>query len=169
MVIKHIHASVGAFNGSLYFLVDNRLLRVGVGTPLFNDYNEWRLDEFTISSEPYNPEGNAVELQPFEFSDIEIDDSDLRMIEFGSKLSDVNYDFDEEEYKNLREEFPDVDPYISGIMYKTRKRMTISGEDFEGINLTKWHQGRKTSFQKVFFPILEQFRIGYLKHNNIKY
>lgn len=27
---KHTHARVGAFNGTLFFLVDNRLLKVGV-------------------------------------------------------------------------------------------------------------------------------------------
>ena len=43
--IKHTHADVGMFNGFLYFIVDNRLFRVSVGTPHFNDYGEWRLIE----------------------------------------------------------------------------------------------------------------------------
>lgn len=58
--IKHIHQDVSHFNGRLYFTLDGRLLILTVGTPNFNDYGEWRLEEFKFSKFPYDPEGDEA-------------------------------------------------------------------------------------------------------------
>jgi len=160
MIIKHIHANVGIFNGSLYFTVDNRLLRVGVSTPNYNDYNEWRLDEWCLSKDPYNPDGNQIELSPYKFIDIEINNIDLKMLEYSSSLSDLNneYEIDSELIKS----YSDIDLYLSGIKYSNNNRMSIyieSKNDY--INLDSFDESKETPFQKVFFKILEGFRNGF--------
>lgn len=162
MKIKHIHANVGLFNGSLYFLVDNRLLQVSVGTPHFNDYNEWRISEINFSLFPYNPKDNEVELTPFKIKDIEINDEDLKMLNFIAKWGENHDKFEKGEFKKLKKQFPDVVDNLAGCIYKGDKRMTIIGEDYQ-INLADWEKGEKTSFQKVFYPILEGFRLGHIK------
>lgn len=75
--LKHIHADVGVFNGFLYFTLDNKLLKMDVATPHFNDFGEWRINEITISSDDYKPEGNDVSLTPFDISDIKLSDKEL--------------------------------------------------------------------------------------------
>lgn len=78
--IKHIHAQVGTFNGFLYFTVNNKLMVLTVGTPMFNDYKEWRISDITISEKDYVPEGNTVEFKPFNIVDIVINDEELNYL-----------------------------------------------------------------------------------------
>lgn len=164
MKITHIHARVGTFNGSLYFVIDGRLLRIEVGTPMFNDYNEWRISDWNMSKAPYNPEENDEELTPYkDFPEIEITEKELRMLDTLTSIS-FGKITDDSEVEAFNTEFPDVSD-ICGIMYKGRKRMTIHDwENDKTIKMSDWDKKKdKTSFEKVFFPILENFRIGYLE------
>jgi hypothetical protein len=162
MKIKHIHANVGVFNGTLFFVVDGRLLNVRVGTPNYNDYNEWRLSEFTLSTEPYNPEDNTVELTPYNIEDIEIDESGLRMLEYGTKLSDINYKFEDGEAEKCKAEFPDINLYIAGVMYSDKVGMSFYIEEIDvWLYPEDRVKERESIFQKIFFPILEGFQKEY--------
>jgi hypothetical protein len=79
--IKHIHANVGTFNGTLYFVVNNKLMLISVSTPNFNDYGEWRISEITISKDDYKPEENDVSsLLPYDIKTIEITEKELEYI-----------------------------------------------------------------------------------------
>jgi hypothetical protein len=162
MKITHIHARVGAFNGFLFFVVDGRLLRVDVGTPMFNDYNEWRISDWNMSKAPYNPDEDDVELTPYKnFPEIEITDKELRMLDTSTSIS-LGKITDDSEVEAFNAEFPDVDS-ISGVMYKYQRRMVIYSSEKE-IKMTDWDKKKdKTSFEKVFFPILENFRLGCLE------
>lgn len=79
-IIKHIHQSIGMFNGTLYFTLNNKLLTIDVITPSFNDFYEWRLQEMSISEEDYKPSENTIELTPFKMKDIIISDAEAEFI-----------------------------------------------------------------------------------------
>ena len=78
MKIVHIHSNIGVFNGSVYFLIGDRLASIEVCTPNFNDYNEWRLRNFRISPEPYITED--IKLTPYKIPDYEIDEDEMEFL-----------------------------------------------------------------------------------------
>lgn len=175
--IKHTHAQVGHFNGSLYFIVDNRLLRVGVHTPNFNDFGEWRLDGFVLSDVPYDPSTNTVSLTPYSnFKDIKINETDLKFLDLFSKThkDDITDKEINSIIKILHEISPNFNPSLAGGRYKGEKDFTIFNDieyedgssTREDIKYKKWKsidESLKTPFEKIFYPILYQFRKEYLK------
>jgi len=46
--MKLIGLHLGAINGELFFQVYNAVVGLRYGTPAFNDYNEWNMDEIKI-------------------------------------------------------------------------------------------------------------------------
>ncbi len=79
--LQMIHLETGTFQCSAVFLLDGRLLNFEFGTPNFNDYSEWRLNDIKFSNLPYEPSGNDIELQPVDnFKTIELTDRELEWL-----------------------------------------------------------------------------------------
>lgn len=97
MQITSVHANVGVFNGAVYLLVDDRLLSMTVCTPNFNDYNEFRLDNIRLAQENYQPEGNTVELAPYDIEPFEIDEKELAFLDKWFASEEVEFE-NEEDY-----------------------------------------------------------------------
>lgn len=178
--IKHIHAHVSIFNGYLYFIVKDRLFKVGLSTPNFNDYGEWRLDSFYLSTEPYNPETNTVELKPYpKFKTVSINEEDFLYMEAISKIhnDDDLTDVERAQIIEKHGEVIDCSNYRGGI---------IEGESKHGFTMIVWNDEKKDNlyirmkdwrkledelkhpFEKIFFPIMESFRKGYLADKSKK-
>ena len=91
--ITHIHTNVNLFNGSMYFLLDNRILNISCCTPYFNDYSEYRIDGLILSKGDYDPSGNEVELKPYKgFTDIEITEEEYNFIKKYFEYSDDHFE-----------------------------------------------------------------------------
>lgn len=89
MELKNIHVALGRYSGNIYFQVENFLLSIQVGTPLFNNYGEWNILDLAIND--YNPENNHVKPEPIaDFPKIEITEEDLKYI---CSVIPVNQDF----------------------------------------------------------------------------
>jgi hypothetical protein len=103
--IEHIHADVSTFNGTLYFVVDNKLMLVSVGTPNFNDYGEWRISEITIAKNDYKPEDNDVaQLSPYDISSIEITEKELEYLKL--------FFYDEKAFDSIDEHIIKMENYL---------------------------------------------------------
>lgn len=89
--ITPLHINAGAYNGQIFFLLDNRLLTVNFGTPLYNDYNQWRLKDIILADQPYKMEDG---LTPFEFEPISITQDELDMLKL--IFSPITNETDEE-------------------------------------------------------------------------
>jgi len=176
--LVHKHAEVGHYNGWLYFEVNERLVRVGVGTPNFNDYNEWRLSEFAISEDKHDPKDDNIKpenFKPLNIPDIEIDDNGIRMIELSYKYTNVNSSLTDDELLELKTKYPDCNAYLAGVMYEEdfiftednmyNKNNEKSYEDRQ-VEFKKWDikpNNEKTTFEKVFYPMLKAFAENYYK------
>jgi hypothetical protein len=160
--IKHIHADVTYFNGSLYFLVDNRLLVVHVGTPNFNDYGEWRINEFKLSKLPYNPLDNTVTLKPYDnFKSVFINKTDLEFLDKMSFDDEITYEKVEEIKNYLGDNFETYTSNVCG-RFKHHKQMSIIRSK-DTIKMSDWRKIKNPpSFEKILYPILEGFRLGYI-------
>lgn len=161
--IKHLHQDVGLFNGPLFFEIDNKLLEVFVNTPHFNDYGEWCLKTFRLATEPYDPSANTVELNPFEFSSIEINQLDYDFLVEASKF--IN---EENSSADFMSKYPDFNEELVGGFSREDNDFIIRNDSDEDnifhIPYSNWQKkSDKTSFEKIFYPILKQFRDGYKK------
>lgn len=96
--LETIHLDDSFYNCRAFFLLDGRLLQFNIGTPNFNDYDEWRLDSIVYADEPYEPEANDVNLKPISnFPDIFLSDEEVEWLgHFFSPLSDKGFDTDKE-------------------------------------------------------------------------
>lgn len=94
MEITPLHSGIGVFNGTLYFLLNERLLTIEVGTPNFNDYNEFRFRELMLSPEKYKPEENTIEIEPFDFKPFTIDQKELEYLERWFSNNEIGEDED---------------------------------------------------------------------------
>jgi hypothetical protein len=156
--IKHIHASITYFNGFVYFVVDGRLLRVGISTPSYNDYGEWRLDEFRLSNGEYNPFENSIELTPYNIIDIDIDEMGLELLTDGSDGTDIlNMD-----------KFPDFNQYLACGKHEGDDFLTFFDDTDENnrkeVKYTDWLlKEDKTTFEKIFYPLMSNIRLEYYK------
>jgi hypothetical protein len=163
--IKHIHAGVTYFNGALYFVVDNRLLHIGVSTPNFNDYGEWRISGFNLSKLPYNPLDNKVELKPYEnFKNIFINQADLDFLDLMSyDDGDSHTDEHVEKIKEaLGDKFETYTDELAGGRFKYQKQISIIRSN-DIIKMSVWRKIKNPpSFEKILYPILEGFRLGYI-------
>lgn len=165
--VKHMHENVGVFNGSLYFLIKEHLFRVDVGTPHYNDYNEWRLSDFTISQDPYDASGNEVELVPYEkFEPIFISEDDFNFLLTASKA--MNGDLSEEEHEELNKKdsyFAEYGEELSGVRYKDFDDLHFYNQETDSeIYYLDWvnkDENDKTPFEKIFYPIINGFMKGY--------
>jgi hypothetical protein len=166
--IKHIHSNVGVYNGSLCFAVDDRLLFVEVGTPHFNDFNEWRISEFRLSSDKYIPEENDVVLTPYEdFDSIFINEKDLEYLTTSSKIFNYKYEATDEETKAFEEEFGEFDEELAGVLYKDFDDLHIYNKETDSeIYYLDWandENENKTIHEKIFYPIINNYMKGYRK------
>lgn len=119
--MKLIHHSASCYQIEATFLLNNRLLTLEIGTPNFNDYNEWRLSEIIFSSEDYKPEENEIELTPIEnFPEFELTDDEVKWLNFffQDEVFDVLYktgkekdDFDKKTELFLKQNPNFVDPF----------------------------------------------------------
>lgn len=163
--IKHIHADVGYYNGALYFVVDNRLLQIRVGTPNFNDYGEWRISEFFLSKLPYNPADNKVELKPYEnIKSIFINQTDLEFLDLLSFSDNDDYTEDRAEKikQVLGDNFDEYTSEVAGGRFKYQKQLSIIRSK-DVIKMSDWRKIKNPpSHEKILYPILEGFRIGYI-------
>lgn len=79
--LEMVHMHIGMFQGGAGFLLDGRLIHFQFGTPNFNDYNEWRLNDIKFSNLPYDPSQNDIELTPVDnFKTIELTDRELEWL-----------------------------------------------------------------------------------------
>jgi len=46
--MKLVGANISSLNGALFFENNKDVIKVSYGTPHFNDYNEWRIDELQL-------------------------------------------------------------------------------------------------------------------------
>lgn len=159
--IKHIHANLSIFNGQLCFVVDNRLMTVSVITPNFNDFGEWRVRDIHISSKPYDPSTNEVELNPMKFPDIEVSDKCIKYLDAIS-VDDMT-DEEADEFLKL---YPDNQNETAGGYCKGESVMTIAIDDDEPdgmptrefIKYDKWLESpEKSEYTQVAYPILYNF------------
>lgn len=178
--IEHIHADVKNFNGFLYFTVDNKLMRVEVGTPMFNDYNEWRIYEMSISEEDYEPRLDK-ELSPFEIADIEITENELEYLKlFFTSGKDQSFEerFYDEIFPNSDVEIPCLfaNPF-SAIIYegnilkygiydfekvKTEDVIDFKNTDFKEITKEDWINKESITEKNGFYNILILMMEGYV-------
>lgn len=168
MEIKHIHADCNFFNGRLYFLVENRIMYVEVGTPNFNDYGEWRISGISYSKHQYNPGDNEVELIPYEnIKPISINETDFEFLNYISKMGFNEEGLSDEESKVFVEKFGEYNDELAGGMIEGEETFTIFKEDPRTeVKYDEWlkvSDDEKTSFEKIIYPILVGFKEGYLK------
>lgn len=109
MQITSLHASIGTFNGTIYFLVDGRLLTMEVCTPNFNDYNEFRISDIRLAKKEYEPEGNTVYLTPYDIKPFEIDEKELAFLDKWFTSSEIDF---ENEADNESSPFHYLDPNL---------------------------------------------------------
>lgn len=173
--IKHIHSNVGGYNGGIYFLVDGRLLYVSVGTPHFNDYNEWRISEFRLASEKYVAEDNEVELTPYEgFESVFINENDLEYLTTSSKIFNINYDATDEEAESFVKKFGEFDEELAGVLYKDFDDLHIYDKELDKeVYYLDWENSSdedkdKNTYNKIFYPIINSYMKGYRKLNYSK-
>ena len=163
--VKHIHASVSYFNGRLYFVIDNRLFWVDVGTPNFNDYGEWRLSEFKLSHLPYDPSTNAVELTPYDIESFFITEEDLQFLDM---ISNINTDDDADLFVATYGERDDWD-LAGGTLEGDDEISIYECTTNKNIKYSEWLlRENKTSYERILYPILNSFRLGYINHYNNK-
>lgn len=77
------HFQKSVFQCCASFLLDGRLIHFEFGTPNFNDYSEWRLDEIKFSDLPYDPSQNdeGFVLKPIQnFPHIELTERELEWL-----------------------------------------------------------------------------------------
>lgn len=159
-ILKNIHNGVNKLNGSLWFVVDNSLLKVNIITPEFNDYFEWRIDHFTYSPLPYNPDGDTLNFTPLDMEDIILDSEDLIFLKLvGTQFNDA-FSLDENQFKLVQKinSMPD-DAVLNGkFVFSTNIfvfNYSLHG-DIKSISWVEWvEKTEKTSFEKIFFPILK--------------
>lgn len=109
--VLHLHADDNNYSGWLYFLVDDRLLKIKYSTPMSNDYGEWRVTDIELSTKKYDPSGNDVQLSPLDIKPFELSDYELEFLDvfFSLHASDEKIDYLFRDFKNR---FPEsVNPY----------------------------------------------------------
>lgn len=181
--IKHIHAEVGNFNGFLYFTIDNKLMTVEVGTPMFNDFNEWRISGISIADQDYDPSQNTVELVPFDIADIYINAEELTYLK--TFFSEVEANIDEylNHNPNAFEPFLNYDSFAA-ILYKEGLKHTINDyktvvvEDYKELQSIGYKEVLETEWVKkdnlmvkdgiynLLIPIMEGYVKSYLSRLN---
>lgn len=169
--VKHIHANVG-MNGQLYYIVDDRLLIVSVCSPNFNDYGEFRIGEFKLSSEKYNPSANECKLNPYIIESFFINAEDLLYLDTLSAYLFSAYDSPKRDanYKTFIDKYvePDeIEEELCGGILKNKDIVII--KDNEYITQEKWNKSEsKSHFEKIAYPLLYGFISGYILEHDIK-
>lgn len=142
--ITSAHADIGAFNGYIYFIVNNKILSVEVCTPNFNDYNEFRLINLRVSGREYEPEENSTTPIPYIISDLVIDKEELEYLLkwFTTDWGDKEIDMD-----NLPKDSPFnyLDPYdnlLVSVNYDTGYRHLINEPNSYQIELDSFDNNK---------------------------
>lgn len=76
--ITPLHVHGGLYNGRIFFLLNKRLLSMSFGTPAFNDYNAWKLEDIKFAKDEYVME---EDLSPLPMKPFTITEDELTMIE----------------------------------------------------------------------------------------
>lgn len=160
--IKHIHQDVSHFNGRLYFTLDGRLLILTVGTPNFNDYGEWRLEEFKFSKFPYDPEGDEAPLTPYEIEDIIINETEFNEFESVCDVWRGDSGLTQDEIKKFNSEHSNWKGEMACGTYKDNDFLTIFNDDDvynrKDVHYPDWESSTdKTLFERIFYPIMKGF------------
>lgn len=154
-ILKNIHSSVGSLNGSLYFTLNERLLRIDIGTPNFNDYNEWRLEGINYSPLLYNEKENSGKLKPLGMKNISLNCDDLIFLEILSELINSDRFVMSDDELFLFNEINKYNVDLTGEMYKGNRFLFNEGNTYGLIDYATWKtKEEKTSFEKIFYPIL---------------
>lgn len=146
--ITPLHINGGKFNGTIYFLLDGHLLSMKFGTPMFNDYSAWKLDELKLATEPFAESTEGFTPLPME--PIVINEDEYKMIKllFLDKILDTDEECEafEAEVHALESSIPDcVHPYryledpllysietIEGLVHITYKPVHLTGSEWVG-------------------------------------
>lgn len=136
---------LNAFSNQLYIELDKKLMVVDVGTPAYNDYNEYRLHNIFISLEDYDEndnEDNIKVVKPVDFPEISITETELEylLLKF-QKQDDKSYDLNYEKFK-LTHNCTDIDlatdePLLSAVYYlenENSKKSNIHFQTMKAVN-----------------------------------
>lgn len=147
--ITPLHMHGGLYNGNLFFLVDGRLMKIGFGTPAFNDYNAWKLNELTIQTKPF--EEDTTDFTPLDIAPFTVTEQELAMMDL--LFSDIELKTDEEcnEFERQVHELEasidgcvhpyrylddplliSIDSAKEGLFHILHKPVNLTGSDWEG-------------------------------------
>lgn len=169
--IIHVHKSVGHYNGSICFLVKNKILSFEVYTQDFNSSGEIRMNFEFYANEDYNPNKNKVEPTPYDdFDDIFINEEDLNfLIELDKEINDFSMNLKRNEkfykkYKFLYEKHENeeyIEDALSCCFYEGDEELTFKQNNKE----IKYSELKfENSYERIFYPILNQFVKNYYEN-----
>jgi len=113
--IKHIHKQDAHYT-NLYFIVNNKLLRMEIVSILYADSSvNWEVEEICLSDGDYNPDGDDVELKPLNIPDLEIDEHGLEFL----KIATTDGWFEYQDLDNVLENI--IHPILSSYRIEFEK------------------------------------------------
>lgn len=163
MKLEILHYGKSAYNPSVYYKFDNRLIRFEVCTPNFNDYGEWRLTIDNISNDTYEPGNNTAVLEVLDgLKDFDLTTelvtflNDMGILfqlekEEESTKNDKAYNSITEKYTNGIYDFTHYDEFCMGMV---DGEMKLCIED-DYLSYEEWEkQEDRHIFHKFMAPIL---------------